>query len=86
MAACFHIGGDAFLQALGLADIEDGSLRIQHPIDAGRVGKSSHIGLDPGWTAKIVSLVGFARQGYITHTANIYRLALLRVALDFDAG
>ena len=40
------IGRDALLQALGLADIEHVARRIQHAIDAGRVGQGLQIGRD----------------------------------------
>src|SRR6056297_2099454 len=39
MALAARIGADAVLQALRLADIEHLALRIDHAIDAGRVGQ-----------------------------------------------
>ena len=44
--AAARVGGDALLQALGLADIEHVARRIQHAIDAGRVGQGLEIGGD----------------------------------------
>ena len=46
MHAAAGIGGHALLQALGLADIQHIARRIQHAIDAGRVGQGLEIGGD----------------------------------------
>ena len=41
------VGRDTFLEALGLADVEDVALGIHHAIDARRVGKRLQIGGNP---------------------------------------
>ena len=43
MAARFGVGGDAFLQAFGLADVQHVAFGIHHAIDAGRIGQRLQI-------------------------------------------
>ncbi len=47
-AGDLRVGGDAFFQAAGFADIEGVAFGIEHPVDAGVVGQGQQGCLDEG--------------------------------------
>jgi hypothetical protein len=47
-AAALEIGGDAFFEVFGFADVEDGAEAVFHQVDAGAVGQAAQFFLEPG--------------------------------------
>ena len=83
MGAAQGIGADAFLQALGLADIQHIACRIHHAIDARRVGQGLEIGGDALGAAHWIF---WGRRFGGSHAANILAGALNLYTDAFRAG